>query len=64
MAGFTLLPKPEPLRPTQAVVDGRRLAEAEAEASRLGDANDLLRGGADWDELETLRAEVLDNPPP
>jgi hypothetical protein len=46
------------------VVDGRRLAEAEAEASRLGDANDLLRGGADWDELETLRAEVLDNPPP
>ena len=42
----------------QAVVDGRRLAEAEAEASRLNDANELLKNGADWDELESLRAEV------
>ena len=43
----------------QAVVDGRRLAEAEAEASRLQDANDVLKGGADWEELEQLRAEVV-----
>jgi hypothetical protein len=40
------------------VVDGRRLAEAEAAASRLDDANALLRGGADWDELTALRAEA------
>jgi len=42
----------------QSVVDGRRLAEAEAAASRLDDANALLRGGADWDELTALRAEA------
>ena len=41
----------------QAVVDQRRLAEAEHVAGRLQDANELLKGGADWEELDALREE-------
>ena len=44
----------------QSVVDGRRLAEAEAEASRLRDANAMLQSGPDYEELAILRDEVKD----
>ena len=44
----------------QSVVDGRRLAEAESEASRLRDANAMLQSGPDYEELAILRDEVKD----
>ena len=42
------------------MVDGRRLAEAESEASRLRDANAMLQSGPDYEELAILRDEVKD----
>jgi hypothetical protein len=44
----------------QAAVDQRRLAEAEALASRVQDANSVLQSGPDWEELSMLRDEVKD----
>ena len=44
----------------QSVVDQRRLAEAEAIASRVQDANTVLQAGPDWEELSMLRDEVKD----
>ena len=44
----------------QSVVDRRRLAEAEAVASRYQDANAVLQAGPDWEELSVLRDEVKD----
>jgi hypothetical protein len=44
----------------QAAVDQRRLAEAEALASRVQDANSVLQSGPDWEELSILRDTVSD----